>query len=142
MPYIKRERRDEMATWSDDDGLPRNPGELNYALTQVILDYIRTAGLRYGTINDVLGALDGAGKEFYRRVAAPYEDQKRKENGDVYPQESDPPDSKNTSAEFATGPQVCGAVLVGIGPLGNPYVCHLPPGHGGQHTYVRKYPNA
>jgi len=31
-----------------------------------------------------IGALDGARFEFYRRVAAPHEDQKCRENGDVY----------------------------------------------------------
>ncbi|WP_439397023.1 DUF6899 family protein [Bradyrhizobium sp. PMVTL-01] len=36
-------------------------------------------------MNDVLGALDGAKAEFYRRVAAPYEDAKIADSGDVYP---------------------------------------------------------
>jgi hypothetical protein len=38
----------------------------------------------YQSINDVLGALEGAKLEFYRRIAAPYEDTKIQENGDVY----------------------------------------------------------
>jgi hypothetical protein len=36
-------------------------------------------------VNDVVGALDGAKAEFQRRVVAPYEDKKIRENGDVYP---------------------------------------------------------
>jgi len=58
--------------------------ELNYSLTQVILSYITRKGAIYTTINDVLGALEGAKLEFYRRVVVPYEDEKREENGDVY----------------------------------------------------------
>ena len=41
-------------------------------------------GLNYQTCNDVMGALEGAKAEFYRRVVGPYEDQKIEENGDVY----------------------------------------------------------
>jgi len=40
--------------------------------------------LRYQNINDLLGALEGAKLELYRRVAAPYEDEKVESNGDVY----------------------------------------------------------
>ncbi len=31
-----------------------------------------------------MGALEGSKLEFYRRIAAPYENKKMKENGDVY----------------------------------------------------------
>jgi hypothetical protein len=41
-------------------------------------------GLSYQTINDIVGALEGAKLEFYRRVAVPYEDKKIIENGDVF----------------------------------------------------------
>ena len=39
---------------------------------------------KLGTIGDVVNAMECAKLEFYRRVAAPYEDTKIKENGDVY----------------------------------------------------------
>lgn len=61
------------------------PGEFNYRVTQLINSYIRCYGLSYHTINDVVGALEGAKLEFYRRIAVPYEDKKCAENGDVYP---------------------------------------------------------
>lgn len=80
MPYIRTEDRHRVVM----NG-PSNVGELNYAITRLLVEYVEAAGLRYVTINDVLGALEGAKAEFYRRVAAPYEDQKIKENGDVYP---------------------------------------------------------
>lgn len=80
MPYIIQERRDAINSFSD----PQTAGELNYLITIAARNYLNDKGLCYATINDILGALDGASKEFYRRVAAPYEDEKIKENGDVY----------------------------------------------------------
>ena len=61
-----------------------SPGELNYLFTRVIMDYTINEGLTYQTINDVIGALEGAKMEFYRRVATPYEEGKIVLNGDVY----------------------------------------------------------
>ena len=81
MPYIKKERRN--AIMSGDE--PRDPGELNFALTIIVDKYLQNrGGLRYAHINEVVGALECAKLELYRRVAAPYEDQKMKESGDVY----------------------------------------------------------
>jgi hypothetical protein len=59
-------------------------GELNYAFTELAKLYMNQHGLSYQTINDIVGALEGAKAEFYRRVAVPYEDKKIEENGDVY----------------------------------------------------------
>ena len=59
-------------------------GELNYIFTQIIRGHIDTYGLNYSNVNVILGALEGAKLELYRRLAAPYEDVKIKENGDVY----------------------------------------------------------
>jgi hypothetical protein len=81
MPYMTPGRRTELDAFPR---LPRGPGDLNYLLTTTLVDYITDNGLSYGTINDVLGALEGAKQEFYRRVAVPYEDSKRTVNGDVY----------------------------------------------------------
>jgi hypothetical protein len=39
--------------------------------------------LRYFHINKAVGVLECVKLEFYRRVAAPYEDEKIKESGDV-----------------------------------------------------------
>lgn len=81
MPYIPdSERRIDLLP----TGFPRDVGELNFAITALVWDYHVVNGGRYQHINDVLGALEGAKLEFYRRVAAPYEDKKCEENGDVY----------------------------------------------------------
>ena len=78
MPYIRQRDRKRALV------LPEGPGELNFKLTHTIQRYLNQHGLSYRTINDILGALEGAKQEFYRRVAVPYENQKIQDNGDVY----------------------------------------------------------
>jgi hypothetical protein len=80
MPYIEKHERVGIAA----TGQLLTAGQLNYALTRVVQGYVEQHGLRYQTINDVVGALEGAKAEFQRRVVAPYEDSKIKQNGDVY----------------------------------------------------------
>lgn len=85
MPYITKARRQALVDDSVAQMYPIDTaGELNFVLTAVIKEYLREHKLRYQTINDIVGALEGAKLEFYRRVAAPYEDTKIQENGDVY----------------------------------------------------------
>ena len=81
MPYIKQSDREYV---KPSEFTPAVPGGLNYQITCVIRTYIQVNGLSYQRINDVLGALEGAKLEFYRRVAVPYEELKMQENGDVY----------------------------------------------------------
>lgn len=87
MPYIENKDKnkfnlDRLIGDITNNGI--TPGELNYLVTTLAITYISRKGTSYTHINDVLGALEGAKQEFYRRVAAPYEDQKIKSNGDVY----------------------------------------------------------
>jgi hypothetical protein len=82
VPYIPQSKRYGLAHEWDS---PATAGELNYKFTQLSVDFLRKHGLSYHSINDVLGALEGAKLEFYRRVAIPYENGKIQENGDVYP---------------------------------------------------------
>jgi hypothetical protein len=80
MPYIKAEDRIKALD------KPGTSGELNFAITALINDYLwhRGPGLRYAALNDAIGALECAKLELYRRVVAPYENTKIAENGDVY----------------------------------------------------------
>jgi len=78
MPYIKRKDRELMA-----NQLPRNPGELTYVLYRAAMAYLDSHGKKFQTIAEIIGSLECAKLEFYRRVAAPYEDGKIAENGDV-----------------------------------------------------------
>lgn len=81
MPYIKQERRDAILAGAK----PTNAGELNFALTMIVDNYLQDkGGIRYAHLNEVVGALDCAKLELYRRLAAPYEDKKIEEAGDVY----------------------------------------------------------
>lgn len=83
MPYIKQERRFALAS-GGTRSLPQDAGELNYTLTLVCVEYLGRKGLKYANLNEIIGALECAKLEMYRRVAAPYEDTKIVENGDVY----------------------------------------------------------
>lgn len=117
MPYITAPAREHMRA----TGFVNNPGELNYLFTMAIVNwpmggirkrlknaiaaYLTQHTLNYQTLNDILGALDGAHREyvrrqgivatveaaftevteeFYQEVVAVYEDEKIKVNGDVY----------------------------------------------------------
>lgn len=83
MPYIPQERAKALAAIADE--LPQNSGELNFVLTRTALDYLESKGLSYQSCNDIMGAFEGAKQEFYRRVVAPYEERKIRENGDLFP---------------------------------------------------------
>ena len=87
MPYIQEADREMFMDLLHeiDQHKIETPGELNYLITNLIVRYLQVNGLSYQNCNDILGALDGASKEFYRRVVAPYEHDKIKINGDVYP---------------------------------------------------------
>ena len=82
MPYIKK--ADRYVGRGLEEYVARTPGELNFLLTKIVKAYMDQRGLSYGTINDIVGALEGAKLEFYRRVAIPYENTKITQNGDVY----------------------------------------------------------
>ena len=64
---------------------PRTPGQLNYAITMLLIGYVKRKGPNYTHINDCLGACMGAMLEFQRRLVAGYEDRKIAQNGDLYP---------------------------------------------------------
>jgi SLT domain-containing protein len=83
MPYITQDRRKQLNPHSYDPEWASTPGELNYQITELIKQYWKSTG-NYQGINDIVGVLEGAKLEFYRRIAVPYEDKKIAENGDVY----------------------------------------------------------
>jgi hypothetical protein len=83
-PYIPDQAKGPLRILDWPGARAKNAGELNYVLTTVIIDYMQAQGLSYQHINDVDGALSACSKEFYRRVAVPYEEHKIKVNGDVY----------------------------------------------------------
>ena len=82
MPYISKEQRISIA---EDGGLPTavNVGELNYLITRLIVNYL-PSNTRYADYNEVIGVLESAKLELYRRMVAPYENAALAMNGDVY----------------------------------------------------------
>jgi len=82
MPYILKKDRIKL-----EDALqkiiPENAGEINYCIFKIALNYIKSKGLSYQTLNDLEGALSNCSKEIYRRISTHYEDLKIVENGDI-----------------------------------------------------------
>lgn len=84
MPYIKQEIRTAINETPLAWVVPETPGELNYCITKLIVNYFQRNGERYQQVNDVIGALEGAKLEFYHRAARPVEDVACATRGDVY----------------------------------------------------------
>ena len=80
MPYIPQGERDSIGLATG----PETPGQLNWYLTQAIQYYLVRREESYADYNEVIGVLECMKMEIYRRMVAPYEDKKCKENGDVY----------------------------------------------------------
>lgn len=81
MPYITRKDRINVSSLVPD---AETAGRLNYEVTTLVDDYLYQQGVSYQTLNEVIGVLECAKLELYRRLAVPYEDKKRAVNGDVY----------------------------------------------------------
>lgn len=104
MPYIKPEQRevlelsiqnlvDEIVNLVRFGSMSVIPGLLNYTVTSLIKRVYKQSlqaetgetnpVMTYGDHNEIVGMLECAKMEFYRRNTAPYEDKKIVENGDV-----------------------------------------------------------
>ncbi len=98
MPYISQDFRkpldpliDQLAQQIAANSADSNDqdtayaGLLNYTCTRLALKVIRLrfGKMRYGIIATVTGVFKNVSDEFYRRLAAPYEEGKIKEHGDV-----------------------------------------------------------
>ncbi|MEK7520599.1 MAG: hypothetical protein AAB560_00785 [Patescibacteria group bacterium] len=99
MPYISQNNRnrldpriaklaEEINAVAKETGDEKTfAGLLNYACTKLALQTIPEK--RYWAIALISGVFKNIGEEFYRRFAAPYEDEQIKKNGDVYPSADD-----------------------------------------------------
>lgn len=92
MPYIVQQKRDALdphietllnalRELESDDPANTHSGNLNYVITRLLC---QSYSMRYADINEAIGVIECAKLEFYRRQAAPYENQKAHENGDVW----------------------------------------------------------
>ena len=94
MPYIKAKYRPRLdshidALANEIKKISKESGEnhafaglLDYSFTKLIV--LTLPEQRYWVYTLVEGVLNGLAKEFYRRVAAPLEDQQKTERGDIY----------------------------------------------------------
>ncbi len=87
VPYIKMEDRPkyekpltELINILKEQTVDQIDGQLNYIITRILKE---SYPLRYFNINRAVGVLECCKLEYYRRVAAPYEDTKIEQNGDV-----------------------------------------------------------
>lgn len=80
MPYIHEHERSAIDVGHKS---PASPGQLNYAISRMIHEYVLRNGRNYTVMSAARAAALDAADEFYRTVMVPYEDQKRRENGPV-----------------------------------------------------------
>lgn len=88
MPYIKKNAREvfdnhiasitQCLTFNGEV----NDGEVNYVISKILDACYNKPS--YTTMSNAIKALECAKLEWYRKVMAPYEDEKLKENGPVY----------------------------------------------------------
>ncbi len=89
MPYIDNATRQLLESSLDGVAcriaslVSARPGDMNYAISALIRK-VYGEKLKYHEINEIIGVLECAKEEFYRRRAAPYEDRKCRDNGDLY----------------------------------------------------------
>ncbi len=110
MPYIVDEKRQSLDPAIEalhrvlvnlqlDDEENDMEGNVNYVMTRLLMMiYGNKDGTRYTHINDAVGVLGCVTQEFYRKVAAPYEDQKEFDNGEIQP--------------FKGAPEIVGSITV------------------------------
>jgi len=58
-------------------------GDLNFVISKLLHTHLHSQGCNYATCNDIIGVLECAKLEFYRKIVSPYEDTKIIENGDL-----------------------------------------------------------
>jgi hypothetical protein len=84
MPYVKQIYRDAF-----DPDLEKlclhiqSTGDLTYCIFKLMKMLTEKSGKTFGNMSSILSEVECAKLEFYRRILAPYEDIKIKENGDV-----------------------------------------------------------
>jgi len=92
MPYITQRDKDRFTANADNNGvaeylsrlgLGEFAGHLNYLNFKIVRRWIKKNGKKYFAFATIVGTLICCILEIYRRLVAPYEDKKIRENGDV-----------------------------------------------------------
>jgi len=93
MPYIRQDKRDEFDAELDSfiirfletGDTESTAGRLNYTISRILGAILYDdERISYARINEIIGVSECSKMELYRRIAAPYEDDKSRLNGDVY----------------------------------------------------------
>jgi hypothetical protein len=90
MPYLTQDAREKLDSHINDilevllESNVSIPGGLNYAICRVADGVITAKGESYSQYNNLLGSVEAAKLEIYRRMVAPYEDAKSYQNGEVF----------------------------------------------------------
>lgn len=90
MPYINNKDRDKFE--ENLNHLSQNihsVGDMNYCISTLISNFLEDIAkvegkVSYHHYNQLIGVLECAKLELYRRLVVPYEDIKLTDNGDVY----------------------------------------------------------
>jgi hypothetical protein len=86
VPYVTETDRAELApvleAFERVFATENYEGRLNYLVSSMVASVWRRTG-RYQDVARLTGVLENVKQEFYRRAAAPYEDVKLAEHGDV-----------------------------------------------------------
>jgi hypothetical protein len=108
MPYLTKHARKRLDTHITalievllEEGISI-PGGLNYAICRVADGVTAANGESYNLYNTLLGSVEAAKLEIYRRMVAPYEDLKQKQNGEVFTIKEDPKDEGQTTFHIGT----------------------------------------
>jgi hypothetical protein len=82
MPYVKQERRSDLnkVVVAMTEAGVKADGDLNYILYRFCKYHIP---LNYNSVKNYLGELEESIAEIRRKILAPYEETKEKENGSV-----------------------------------------------------------
>jgi hypothetical protein len=90
MPYIKQEDRYQYDALIDAlvGNLVLNnsntiKGHHNYIMFTLAAKLAEELGVRYATLQDIVGTFECCKEEFYRRIVGPHEDKAIEKNGDV-----------------------------------------------------------
>lgn len=86
MPYIDKQSRIGWDFWLNNKDKPDfvKIGNLNYVISKLCLLYLQEKGESYQTYNDIIGVLECAKQEIYRKMVSKYEDKKEQENGTIW----------------------------------------------------------
>ena len=90
MPYVTPERRELLMQFDEKNHRLvvstiniTSPGDLAFVFYRICQFYVIRNGRKFETLNAIVGVLETTKGEFSRRILAPYEDRKMRENGDV-----------------------------------------------------------